>query len=192
MKEVLIDVPDSRRAVYRAGVKHLTCLLLAILMTGTAGQLTAGAAGQTPSPATDRADVIAAVQGFFDSMARRDAALAARVFMPAARLYAVTEGPTRTVRVSTVEEFISGLTTGTGALLERMWDPEVRVHGGIATLWTRYDFHRAGVFSHCGVDAFDLVKTADGWKIAGASYTIERTGCTPSPLGPPRASGVSP
>jgi hypothetical protein len=36
------------------------------------------------------------------------------------------------------------------------------------------------------VDAFDLVKTPEGWKIAGGVYTVERTGCPPSPLGPPK------
>ena len=35
-----------------------------------------------------------------------------------------------------------------------------------------------------GTDIFTRVKTADGWKISGGSYTIQRTGCTPSPLGP--------
>ena len=145
-------------------------------------------AAQAPPP--DRADIIAVVQSFFDSMAKRDPDLARRMMMPDARLVSVTEpGGTvtaRTVRASTAEDFIKGLTTSQGALLERMWEPEVRVQAGIATLWTHYDFHRAGTFSHCGVDAFDLVKTADGWKIAGAMYTIERTGCAPSPLGPPK------
>jgi hypothetical protein len=65
-----------------------------------------------------------------------------------------------------------------------MWNPEVRVHGPIASVWTAYDFWVDGKFSHCGVDVFDLVKTAEGWKISGGAYTVERTGCAPSPLGP--------
>jgi hypothetical protein len=73
-----------------------------------------------------------------------------------------------------------------GVSLERMWDPEVRIQGAIAAVWTRYDFHRDGKFSHCGTDAFNLVKTAEGWKIASAMWTVERTGCVPSPLGPPK------
>ena len=43
----------------------------------------------------------------------------------------------------------------------------------IATVWTPYDFWIDGKFSHCGIDAFDLVKTDEGWKIAGGSYTLE-------------------
>jgi hypothetical protein len=75
---------------------------------------------------------------------------------------------------------------GKERLLERMWNPEVKVHGGIATLWAPYDFYRDGKFSHCGIDAFDLVRTAAGWQIVGATFTIERTNCPPSPLGPPK------
>ena len=47
----------------------------------------------------------------------------------------------------------------------------------------RPDFHLDGKFTHCGTDIFTLVKTADGWKISGGIYTVEPTGCEPSPLG---------
>jgi hypothetical protein len=60
------------------------------------------------------------------------------------------------------------------------------VQGSIAQVWTRYDFHNNGTFSHCGIDAFNLVKTDDGWKIASAMWDGERTGCAPSPLGAPK------
>jgi hypothetical protein len=65
-----------------------------------------------------------------------------------------------------------------------MWDPLVLVHGRIAVVWAPYDFHINGEFSHCGVDAFTLIKTENGWQIAGAAYTIEPKGCAASPLGP--------
>ena len=65
-----------------------------------------------------------------------------------------------------------------------MWNPEVKIAGSIAVVTTPYDFHRDGKFTHCGTDIFTLVKMSDGWKISGGSYTVQRTGCTPSPLGP--------
>ena len=52
-------------------------------------------------------------------------------------------------------------------------------------VWAPYDFHVNGAFSHCGVDVFSLVRTAEGWRIAAVAYTVEREGCAPSPLGPP-------
>jgi hypothetical protein len=67
-----------------------------------------------------------------------------------------------------------------------------RVSGGIARVWAPYDFWRGATFSHRGVDAFDLVMTESGWKISGATYTVEPRDCQPSPLGPPAAPAGAP
>ena len=124
------------------------------------------------------------MQKLFDAMAAKDAAAAAAVLVPEARFFVPRDGePARTF---TGKEFAEGVGTRKVAVLERFWNPEVRVRGPIATIWTPYDFWSDGKFSHCGIDAFDLIKTADGWKISGGTYTVERTGCAPSPLGPPR------
>jgi hypothetical protein len=141
----------------------------------------AGAAQNGPS---DRAQIVAAVQKLFDAMASRDLEMAKQVMVPEGRLFSVSEADgAATVRSRSNQEFVDGLARGTQKLLERMWEPDVRVHGPIATLWANYDFHIDGKFSHCGIDAFELVKTPDGWKISGGVYTTERTGCAPSPLG---------
>ncbi len=56
----------------------------------------------------------------------------------------------------------------------KVWDPKILIHKEIAVVWTKYDFHREGKFSHCGVDAFNLIKTPEGWKISGIIYTVEK------------------
>ena len=139
-------------------------------------------------PESDRVQVIAAVQSFFDSMEKADAELAKKILMPDARFFSAAERDGKmTVRPSTGDAFVASFSNPNRAkALERMWDPEVRIQGAIAQLWTRYDFHTNGTFSHCGIDAFNLVKTDEGWKIAGAVWTVERTGCAPSPLGTPK------
>ena len=136
----------------------------------------------------DRARVLAAVQSFFDSMEKADAELAKKILMPDARFFSAAERDGKvTIRPSTGDAFVAGFSNpNRGKALERMWEPEVRVQGSIAQVWTRYDFHNNGAFSHCGIDAFNLVKTDDGWKIASAMWTVERTGCAPSPLGQPK------
>lgn len=140
-----------------------------------------------PPSAPDREQVIAAVQKLFDAMATHDVKALREVMVLEGRLFSTSDARAATaVRSRSLQEFIDEIGRSTQKLLERMWNPEVRVHGGIATLWANYDFHLDGKFSHCGIDAFDLVKTADGWKITGGSYTIERTGCAPSPLGEPK------
>jgi hypothetical protein len=47
-----------------------------------------------------------------------------------------------------------------------------------------YDFHIDGKFSHCGTDVFTLVRAKGEWRIVSIVYTVQRTGCAPSPLGP--------
>ena len=84
----------------------------------------------------------------------------------------------------TFEGFSRQLATMTDTYVERMWDPTVLVRGPLAVVWAPYDIHRNGQFVHCGVDAFTLMRTPTGWKIATVSYTAEPVGCAPSPLGP--------
>ncbi len=153
-----------------------TALVLAALMVQAA-----------PAAGTDRAEIVALVQTFFDGIAARDAALMSRLFLPGAQVQSVREdGGQWVVRTLAADEASRSIAANKSRLLERMWNPEVRVHGRIATLAAPYDFHADGVFSHCGTDAFQLVKTPDGWRFSGVLYTVERQGCSPSPLGPPR------
>jgi hypothetical protein len=52
-------------------------------------------------------------------------------------------------------------------------NPRVLIHNRVAIVWTPYDFYINEKLSHGGVDAVSLLKTADGWKIAGIIYTVE-------------------
>jgi len=76
-----------------------------------------------------------------------------------------------------VSGFIEALGRANEAWNERMFAPEVRIDGTLATVWTEYDFHLGSQFSHCGVDAFQLLKTSAGWKIVALSDTARREGC---------------
>jgi hypothetical protein len=60
---------------------------------------------------------------------------------------------------------------------ERTHDEEVRVDGTLAQVWAPYEFYAGPKFSHCGVDAFMLAKTAQGWRIVSLGDTRRRTGC---------------
>ena len=132
----------------------------------------------------DRDAVLNVVQLFFDTMAARDAEGARKIMVPEGRLFAMEmRKPNASPSSFTHEEHFARLQKGKTTNRERMWNPDVRVHGSIATVWAPYDFWIDGKFSHCGVDAFDLIKTADGWKIAGGAFTMEAK-CEPSPLGP--------
>ncbi len=64
-----------------------------------------------------------------------------------------------------------------------MWESKVLIHGRIAVVWTAYDFFRNGEFEHGGVEAFNLLKTNAGWKIAGTIFTHEHSDLDESPWG---------
>jgi hypothetical protein len=134
--------------------------------------------------AGEREAVLKAVQAFFDTMTARDVDAARKVLQPQGRFHAmrIKDGKPD-IRAFANEEYFADLQAAKTRMQERIWNPEVRVHGLIATVTAPYDFWIDGKFSHCGVDAFDLIKTEDGWKIAGGVYTVEPK-CDPSPLGP--------
>ena len=124
------------------------------------------------------------MQAFFDTMTARDVEGARQILQPQGRFHAmsVKDGKPE-VRAFANEEYFAQLQASKQKMQERIWRPEIRVNGLIATIVAPYDFWIDGKYSHCGVDAFDLIKTEDGWKIAGGVYTVESR-CAPSPLGP--------
>jgi len=131
--------------------------------------------------------VRATVQEFFRTMTARDSAGARRVLLDDGVMWSMRESDKGfDMWRRTNAEYVASLGKPGEKWLERMWQPTVLVHGRVATLWTAYDFHVNGKFSHCGVDAITLVRTDAGWRIASFVYTVEETGCAPSPLGAPQ------
>lgn len=136
------------------------------------------AANEHASP-TDRAAVIAAVQGLFDAMRTRDTVALRAGFTPGAQLVSIRAIPGAPARqqVSSLSDFVAAIGRPGEELVERMWGPRIEVAGDIASLWAPYDFRIGSNFSHCGHDAVHLVRTPDGWKIAAITYTVVTTGC---------------
>lgn len=157
-----------------------------LMLLGTLGALGCATTAQQPDvtagAAADREAVIAAVQSLFDAMRTRDTSALKAAFTPAAQLVSIRSVPGSPARFQTqpLAAFVSAVGNAPEALIERMWDPRVEIAGDIASLWAPYEFRRGASFSHCGHDAVHLVRTAEGWKITGISYTVITTGCAPS------------
>lgn len=142
------------------------------------------AAGQAAAQ-SERDAVLAAAQALFDAMEARDTAAYHRIVLPEIRYLAVMDlGGPATVQWTDNAEFLTMLTTAGPRFVERLWDAEVRVSGPLADVWAPYDFHFGEQFSHCGVDAFHLVKVEGSWRIAQISYTVVRpqSRCAPGPV----------
>lgn len=48
---------------------------------------------------------------------------------------------------------------------ERLLDYTIQVDGGMAHVWTPYEFYVQNKLVHTGVNSFQLYKSAEGWKI---------------------------
>lgn len=60
---------------------------------------------------------------------------------------------------------------------EPIWNEKVQIDDNLASVWVDYAFYVDDQFSHCGVDAFHLVKLDDQWKIFHLVDTRRKTGC---------------
>lgn len=127
---------------------------------------------------TDEEQVISTVQKFFSAMTAQDTSATRAVLLLEGQYFSIKEDSSQIlIRNTTHADYLNRLATSTDTWLEKMREPEVFVHERVAILWTKYDFYRNGQFSHCGVDAFSLLKTTEGWKIVGFIYNVEQSGC---------------
>ena len=147
------------------------------------------ASAQSPAPtkpdtAASRAEVLAVVTQLFDGMRKRDTASMRSVFHPSASLLSSADrNGTPTVSSSPIDSWISSIGSAPpGTVLdERLMNTVVRVQDGLASVWTEYEFWAGERFTHCGVDAILLGKTATGWKVLSIADTRQRTGCKQTP-----------
>jgi hypothetical protein len=130
-------------------------------------------------------EVLSVIDRFFAYLAARDSSGMASI-MEADGTFgsAVIGSSARPPRMHTHASYLAGLKKGNEAWLERYWDAEVNMDDAVAVVTCPYDFHVDGTFSHCGLDIFTLMRHSDGWKIAGAVFSMQQEGCPLSPLGP--------
>lgn len=60
---------------------------------------------------------------------------------------------------------------------ERLSGYDIKIDGDMATVWTPYSFFVNNNFSHCGVNAFTLIRQNDSWKILSITDTRRKTDC---------------
>lgn len=146
-----------------------------------AATLVAALPGTARTQASDRAAALATVQHVFDAMRTRDTTLLHQAFDTTARLVGVSNrGGSPSVSLTSPSQFGAAITRAPAGDVwhERIYEPEVRIDGDVAQVWAYYTFHRNAVFSHCGVDAFMLMKVGDVWKITQLADSRRTDGCT--------------
>ena len=128
---------------------------------------------------TARDSVLATVQHAFDLMRSRDTAGMRQLFDSTARLIGIRD-TTTALRARTVSQFLASVasTPAGRASDERMFDPEVKIDGPVAQVWTYYTFRSGATFSHCGTDAVSLIRAGGTWKIVNFVWNVRTDGCT--------------
>jgi len=131
-----------------------------------------------PAKTDAERDAVATVQKLFDAMRARDTVAVRALFHADAHLFVPMQNDAGgTIRVMTAAEFATQIGNAAQQPNERMQNPQVRIDGNLATIWTDYEFRRGEEFSHCGTDAFHLARTDEGWSILQIAYTIRNEGC---------------
>jgi hypothetical protein len=127
----------------------------------------------------ERSAVLATVQKVFDAMRTRDTTLLRQAFDSSARLAGVSTRGAPAIRLTAPAAFGSAIVSAPAGDVwsERIFEPEVRIDGDVAQVWAYYTFHRNKTFSHCGVDAFMLLKVGTEWKITQLADSRRTTGC---------------
>ncbi len=120
------------------------------------------------------------VNNLFTAMKNADTALLRSCFADSALLQTIVrnkEGKIA-IRNEAVDAFVSFIAKEQkGDADEQIQFDVLRIDGPLAIAWTPYTFYYKGKFSHCGVNSFQLIKTAEGWKIQYLIDTRRRQGC---------------
>ncbi|MFC5410785.1 hypothetical protein ACFPMF_15795 [Larkinella bovis] len=128
----------------------------------------------------DEKAVRATISQLFDGMRKADTTLFKAVFAPGASLQSVAKNKEGVISVRT--EAIPGFVASVGkqkpgTLDERLSAYDVKIDAELALAWTPYVFYYNGQKSHCGVNAFTLVKINGFWKVQTIIDTRRREGC---------------
>jgi ketosteroid isomerase-like protein len=142
----------------------------------------------TPAPAmaretsSDRAAIEAVMAAFHATVVAHDGAALGRLFMPAsawsnvltdsafARAQAKSAGAAK-IRPGSAQAFADFVTESKAALDPVHTNLSIRTDGAIATAWFDYVFQIDGKPQNSGSETWQLVKTAEGWRIAAIAYS---------------------
>jgi hypothetical protein len=122
------------------------------------------------------------IDRLFLGMARGDSALVHSAFANHVTMVTILNEETGKSKIR-FENSINGFLKAVGtphleSFNEPIWDLKINVDGDFAQAWANYAFFAGKKFSHCGVDAFHLVRETDGqWRIFHLADTRQKEVC---------------
>jgi len=131
---------------------------------------------------SDEKDVVRVIEQLFTGMEKGDSTLVKNCFagnVTIATLHRDKENNPLLRRESSIRGFLKAIgTPHPDAWYEEVWNIKVQIDDDLAQVWCDYAFYLGNKFSHCGVDAFQLSKTKEGWRIFHLADTRRSSNCT--------------
>ncbi|HNT50663.1 MAG TPA: nuclear transport factor 2 family protein [Cyclobacteriaceae bacterium] len=129
----------------------------------------------------NQAAIMEPVVQLFTGMNKGDSALVHSAFAKEITMATVTKDKAGNLVVRR-ENSLAGFLKAVGTphpepWSEPIWNTKIEVDGNFAQVWTEYAFYVGKKFSHCGVDAFQLVNNGSGWRIIHLADTRRTTDC---------------
>lgn len=128
----------------------------------------------------EAAEVNQVIIDLFDGMRAGDSAKVHRCFMDDVKMLStfVKKDGEKMVKDGDLKSFLNAI----GTPHDEVWNEKIRntkilIDGHFAQAWTEYGFFVGEKFSHCGVDAFLMIKEEGSWKIIHLADTRRRKGC---------------
>lgn len=137
--------------------------------------------GQNKQQTSDIAAIKQAINTQFDAMRKGDSTLLRSVF-PKGMLFQISNDQNGKTILSTKSADDLAKTVGTPhalALDERIVYDLIKIDGDLACVWAPYKFYLGDQFSHCGANVFQLMRTADGWKVINITFSSRKNNCIP-------------
>jgi len=137
--------------------------------------------GVTLSSQTEDATAIReVVDQLFEGMRTSDSSLVKPLFIKDASLSSIVV--TKENRVTKQNGAASRFITAIGLPKDKVWNEiiwsyDIKIDGPMASVWTDYSFYLGDDLSHCGVNVFEMINLADGWKISEITDTRRKVGC---------------
>lgn len=117
----------------------------------------------------------------FDGMREGDSSKVHAVFNDQVRMFTSfrTSAGENKLEEGSLLKFLQAIANGHKEIWdERISNTQIQIDGDLAQVWTDYSFYIDKKFSHCGVDAFQLVRDKNGnWKIIHLIDTRRKVGC---------------
>lgn len=129
----------------------------------------------------EKEEVMNVVKRVFEAMRTNDSTLLKQSFVDSPNMFTAMinqEGKSMLVE-GDFQKFINAVGAPKEVVLnEPIWNEKVEIDGNLAQVWVDYAFYLTDQFSHCGVDAFHLVRQEEeGWKIFHLVDTRRKEGC---------------